>query len=232
MAEFEAYLKSVVPDFLNAIKDKGEKVEVFNNVKYDPKANIKAAEDDNKYFLKSDGNKLEVSDDIKSFWDVLAWDNFKKIIGSSIADVIVVKSGAKYYNAFVDDNNQQSKILAGKSVYGLEFGETEENSSENCNILLQSDGVVDIGIITDRDSDIATGINLQIEGSSGHVLFNPDLPVDKDDAGYPYTPALNLRHTKALSFSYESEGKKTIVLGGRFLIMPVGNLSTATEIDL
>ena len=34
------------------------------------------------------------------------------------------------------NNNQQSKILAGKSVYGLEFGETEENSSENCNILL------------------------------------------------------------------------------------------------
>ncbi len=232
MAEFEAYLKSVVPKFFDAIKDKGDNIEVFNNVKYDLNANIKTAEDDNKYFLKSDGNKLEVSDDIKSFWDVLAWDNFKKIIGSSIADVIVVKSGAKYYNAFVDDNNQQSKILAGKSVYGLEFGETEENSSENCNILLQSDGVVDIGIITDRDSDIATGINLQIEGSSGHVLFNPDLPVDKEDAGYPYTPAMYLRHTKASSFSYESEGKKTIVLGGRFLIMPVGNLSTATEIDL
>ena len=125
----------------------------------------------------------------------------------------------------------KSKILAGKAVYGLEFGETNEKSSENCNVLLQSDGVVDIGIITDGDTDEATGINLQIEGSSGHVLFNPDLPVDKGDAGYPYTPALNLRHTKALSFSYESEGKKTIFLAGRLLIMPVGNLSSATEIN-
>tara|TARA_R100001509_G_scaffold122706_1_gene76557 strand:- start:1493 stop:3022 length:1530 start_codon:yes stop_codon:yes gene_type:complete len=231
MAEFEAYLKSVVPDFLNAIKDKGEKVEVFNNVKYDPKANIKAAEDDNKYFLKSDGNKLDVSDDIKGFWQELAWDKFKKEIGSSTADVVVVKAGANFYDAFVDDNNKNSKILAGKSVYGLEFGEAKENSSENCNMLLQSDGVVDIGIITDGDTDEATGINLQIEGSSGHVLFNPDLPVDKDDAGYPYTPALNLRHTKALSFSYESEGKKIVYLAGRLLIMPVGNLSSATEIN-
>ena len=231
MAEFEGYLKSVVPNFLNAIKDKGDKVEVFNNVKYDPSANIKAAKDDNKYFLKSDGNKLEVSDDIKGFWKELAWDKFKKEIGSSTADVVVVKAGANFYDAFVDDNNRNSKILAGKSVYGLEFGETKENSSENCNMLLQSDGVVDIGIITDGDSDKATGINLQIEGSSGHVLFNPDLPVDKDDAGYPYTPALNMRHTKALSFSYESEGKKIIYLAGRLLIMPVGNLSSGTEIN-
>ena len=122
-------------------------------------------------------------------------------------------------------------MLAGKAVYGLEFGETKENSSENCNILLQSDGVVEIGIVTDDSNDTATGINIQIEGSSGHVLYNPDLPVDKNDPGYPYTPALNLRHTKALSFSYESEGKKTIYLAGRLLIMPVGNLSSATEIN-
>ena len=231
MAEFGDYLKSEIPKFLNAIKNKGDNVQVFNDVKYDSNANIKNADDENKYFVKSDGTKLEVSDDIKGFWNVLAWKNFKDIIGSSTADVVIVKNGANFYNAFVDDNNKQSKILAGKAVYGLEFGETNEKSSENCNVLLQSDGVVDIGIITDGDTDEATGINLQIEGSSGHVLFNPDLPVDKDDAGYPYTPALNLRHTKALSFSYESEGKKTIFLAGRLLIMPVGNLSSATEIN-
>ena len=40
-----------------------------------------------------------------------------------------------------------------------------------------------------------------------------------------------MRHTKALSFSYESEGKKTIYLAGRLLIMSVGNLSSATEIN-
>jgi len=230
MAEFGAYLKSVVPDFLNAIKNKGDEVEVFNDVKYDSNANIKDADDDNKYFLKSDGNKLDVSDSIKGFWKVLAWDKFKKEIGSSTADVVIVNPAANFYDAFVDDNNKQSKILAGKAVYGLEFP-SKEKSSENCNMLLQSDGVVNIGIVTDADSDTAIGINLQIKGSSGHVLFNPDLPVDKGDAGYPYTPALNMRHTKALSFSYESEGKKTVYLAGRLLIMPVGNLSSATEIN-
>jgi len=230
MAEFGAYLKSVVPDFLNAIKNKGDEVEVFSDVKYDSNANIKLADDDNKYFLKSDGNKLDVSDSIKGFWKELAWDKFKKEIGSSTADVVIVNPKANFYDAFVDDNDKYSKILAGKAVYGLEFP-SKEKSSENCNMLLQSDGVVDIGIIIDADSDIATGINLQIKGSSGHVLFNPDLPVDKGDAGYPYTPALNMRHTKALSFSYESEGKKTVYLAGRLLIMPVGNLSSATEIN-
>jgi len=231
MAEFGNYLKSEIPKFLNAIKDKGDNVEVFNNVKYDPNANVKDSEDENKYFLKSDGTKLNVSDNVKGFWSLLSWKNFKDIIGSSTADVVIVKKGANFYNTFVDDNNPQSKMLAGKAVYGLEFGETKENSSENCNILLQSDGVVEIGIVTDDSSDTATGINIQIEGSSGHVLYNPDLPVDKNDPGYPYTPALNLRHTKALSFSYESEGKKTIYLAGRLLIMPVGNLSSATEIN-
>ena len=231
MAEFGNYLKSEIPKFLNVIKDKGDNVEVFNNIKYDPNANVKDSEDENKYFLKSDGTKLNVSDNVKGFWGELAWKNFKDLIGSSTADVVIVKSGANFYNAFVDDNNPQSKMLAGKAVYGLEFGETKENSSENCNILLQSNGVVEIGIVTDDSSDTATGINIQIEGSSGHILYNPDLPVDKNDPGYPYTPALNLRHTKALSFSYESEGKKTIYLAGRLLIMPVGNLSSATEIN-
>ena len=80
MAEFGNYLKSEIPKFLNAIKDKGDNVEVFNNVKYDPNANVKDSEDENKYFLKSDGTKLNVSDNVKGFWSLLSWKNLKDII--------------------------------------------------------------------------------------------------------------------------------------------------------
>ena len=71
-----------------------------------------------------------------------------------------------------------------------------------------------------------------IEGSSGHVLFNPDLPHSPEDPGYAYTPALNMRHTKALSFAYDSSNTKTIFLSGRLLIYPLGGVKSATEINL
>ena len=35
MAEFGDYLKSEIPKFLNAIKNKGDNVKVFNDVKYE-----------------------------------------------------------------------------------------------------------------------------------------------------------------------------------------------------
>ena len=231
MSKFSNYLKTIIPEFLNSIKDKGDGVAVFKDVNFNPLYNIKSAKDEFKFFENSKGDKIPVSNSIKSFWEELPWKNFQDLIGSSTADVVIVEAASSFYNAFVDDNNKQSQILAGKSVYGLDFP-SKEYSSENCNMLLQSDGTVEIQIIGEDGEDNPKGINLEIQGSSGHVLFNPDLPVNSNDPGYPYTPALNMRHTKAMSFGYESSGKKTIYLAGRLLIMPIGNLKSATEISI
>jgi len=228
---FNSYLKKLIPDFLDAIKNKNEGVSVFKDVKFNPQYNIKSASDEEKVFVDSKETKLPVSDTIKSFWKDLSWDKFKKSIGTSTADVVIVEPGSNFYNAFVDDSNKESKTLAGKSVYGLDFP-SKENSSENCNILLQSDGKIEVNIITVEGEDIPSGINLMIEGSSGHVLFNPNLPHSPEDPGYAYTPALNMRHTKALSFAYDSSGTKTIYLSGRLLIYPLGGVKSATEINL
>ena len=228
---FNSYLKKLIPDFLDAIKNKNEGVSVFKDVKFNPQYNIKSASDEEKVFIDSKGNKLPVSDIIKGFWKDLSWDKFKKSIGNSTADVVIVEPGSNFYNAFVDDNNKESKILAGKSVYGLDFP-SKENSSENCNILLQSDGKIEVNIVTIGEEDAPSGINLKIEGSSGHVLFNPDLPHSPEDPGYAYTPSLNMRHTKALSFAYDSGNTKTIFLSGRLLIYPLGGVKSATEINL
>ena len=228
---FNSYLKKLIPDFLDAIKNKNEGVSVFKDVKFNPQYNIKSASDEEKAFINSKGDKLPVSDIIRGFWKDLSWGKFKKSIGNSTADVVIVEPGSNFYNAFVDDNNKESKILAGKSVYGLDFP-SKENSSENCNILLQSDGKVEVNIITVGEEDTPSGINLMIEGSSGHVLFNPDLPHSPEDPGYAYTPSLNMRHTKALSFAYDSSNTKTIFLSGRLLIYPLGGVKSATEIYL
>ena len=231
LESFGAYLKKLIPEFLDAIKAQNEGVSVFKDVKFNPQYNTKSASDEKKSFINSKGDILPVSDVIKSFWQELSWDKFKKSIGTSTADVVIVEPKSSFYNAFIEDSDKESKILAGKAVYGLDFP-SNENSSENCNILLQSDGKINIEIITTEEEDTPSGINLKIEGSSGHVLFNPNLPYSPDDPGYAYTPALNMRHTKALSFAYDSSNTKTIFLSGRLLIYPLGLLKTSTEIPL
>jgi hypothetical protein len=230
LESFNSYLKKLIPEFLDAIKANNEGVSVFKDVKFNPQYNNKSASDEEKSFINSKGDILPVSDTIKDFWKELSWDKFKTSIGTSTADVVIIEPKSSFYNAFIDDNNKESKILAGKAVYGLDFP-SNENSSENCNILLQSDGKIEIEIIT-AEEDTPSGINLKIEGSSGHILFNPNLPYSPDDPGYDYTPALNMRHTKALSFIYDSSNTKTIFLSGRLLIYPLGLLKSSTEIPL
>jgi hypothetical protein len=211
MQSFSKYLSKEIPDFLDA---------VFANL-------------DSKYvFENADPSKLQslqdLPDDIKSFSDQIRWKQLQKFAGNDKVDVCFIPPTVQFKRNFIKTGDKQAEILAGKAVWGLDFtGKGKDFGRENCNILLQNDGTVNITPIYEGE-DIK-GVNIT-PTETGHILFNPQLPINSEDPDFIYTPALNIRHTKAESFAYESKGKKKMILGGRLLIIPLGKVTSVPEV--
>ena len=87
--------------------------------------------------------------------------------------------------------------------------------------MFQNDGLLNIE--PHSTEGVIDGINIS-PTETGHILYNPELPIKPDDPDFAYTPSLYIRHTKELSFGYESKGKKKMIMGGRLLIMPLGKI--------
>ena len=226
MKEFGGYFNGLVKDFLDAIKGKAELVY----------KDIETINTDAQFFIDKNGKNIPYSKDIEWHKEAkFTAGDVKKAIASGPIDIVVIQSGDSFYNAFVKDDNIESQRLAGKAVYGVDFDfNNTDYSRENCNILLQSNGTVELNVITGEDGESITGLNIMMEGGTGNVIYHPNLPTKPDEPLYGYTPALNLRHTKNHFFVYDSgKGKKTVIIGGRFLIYPLGGISTtATEVTL
>ena len=211
MQEFANYLSQEIPDFLDSIFANLDSKYVFENVK---------------------ANELESSEnlpeDIKEFTDQIRWKQLKSYAGDDSIDVCFIPPATQFKRNFIETGDKQAEILAGKAVWGLDYtGNGSKFGRENCNILLQNDGTVNLNPVY-KGEDIV-GINI-IPTDTGHVLFNPQLPIDKEDPNFIYTPALNIRHTKAESFAYESKGRKKMILSGRVLIIPLGKLTNVPEV--
>jgi len=211
MQEFSKYLGKEIPDFLDSVIANSDPKYVFEGI---------------------DPNELESSSDIPEdiieFTDQLRWKQLKSFAGKDKVDVCFIPPTTQFKRNFLKTGDRQSAILAGKSVWGLDYEGTGDNfGRENTNILLQNDGTVNITPVY-KGEDII-GINI-VPTNTGHVLFNPELPVDAEDPDFIYTPALNVRHTKAESFAYESNGRKKMILAGRVLIIPLGRLTEVPEV--
>jgi len=228
MAGFGNYFKGLVADFLDKIKNTKQNLVLKDIEKIDY---------NNTIVTDTEGNETDYS-------QIIDWSKNAKGFNASVTktaikkgpiDIVIIGKGESYYNAFVKDQDANSQLLAGKAVYGVDFTPNNTDySSENCNILLQSDGEVELNVITGEDGERIEGLNIEIEGGTGNVIFHPDLPTKPGEPLYSYTPALNMRHTKNHFFVYESgDGSNTVFIGGRFLIYPLGGISTtATEVTL
>ena len=228
MTGFGNYFKGLVKDFLDTIKESKQSL-VFRD--------IETVDYENKEIINKNGTKTDYSTIITWAGDAtgLKSKELKSSINKGVIDIVFIDEGENYYNAFVEDNNKNSLLLAGKAVYGVDFDfNNKDYSSENCNVLLQSDGTVELNIITGEDEESIEGLNIEMEGGTGNVIYHPDLPTRPDEPLYGYTPALNLRHTKSQVFIYKSgDGNITAIIGGRFLIYPVGGISSkSTKINL
>jgi hypothetical protein len=211
MQEFSRYLGKEIPDFLDSVITNSDSKYVFEG--------ITPSE------LESSS---EIPEDIIEFTDQLRWKQLKSFAGNDKVDVCFIPPKTQFKRNFLKTGDRQSAILAGKSVWGLDYnGSGKDFGRENNNILLQNDGVINL---TPRyKGEEIIGIDIT-PTNTGHVLFNPELPIDNSDPDYIYTPALNVRHTKAESFAYESNGRKKMILAGRVLIIPLGRLDNVPEV--
>ena len=205
MKEFGTYLEKEITDFLDAVEANIDSKYIFNDV------DVKT--------LKDSPNLPE---DVKGYLTSLPWKNLEKFSEGKKINVIFFPPATFFKRNFIKTGDKQAEILAGKSVWGLDYdGKPKNFGRENCNILLQNDGLLNIEPhITEG---IIDGINIS-PTETGHILYNPELPIKPDDPDFAYTPSLYIRHTKELSFGYTSKGKKKMIMGGRILIMPLGKI--------
>jgi hypothetical protein len=205
MQEFGNYLQKEITDFLDAAEANIDSKYIFNDV------DVKTLKD-----------SPDLPEDVKGYLNSLPWTNLEKFAGNDKIDVIFFPPATFFKRNFIKTGDKQAEILAGKSVWGLDYdGKPENFGRENCNVLFQNDGLLNIE--PHSTEGVIDGINIS-PTETGHILYNPELPIKPDDPDFAYTPSLYIRHTKELSFGYESKGKKKMIMGGRILIMPSGKI--------
>lgn len=124
------------------------------------------------------------------------------------------------------DGTEESKQIAGMTIYGLDFKLNSTNyGPENVQCLIQTNQVLDVEYHTDQENE-PNGIKISTD-KRGHILFNPNLPAPKnaEDPILQYRPVLYARFTEEENFSYTKKGKVILLLGCRILVMPYGKLS-------
>jgi hypothetical protein len=124
------------------------------------------------------------------------------------------------------DGTEESKQIAGMTIYGLDFKLNSTNyGPENVQCLIQTNEILDVEFHTNQEED-PNGIKISTD-KRGHILFNPNLPAPKnaEDPILQYRPVIYARFTEEENFSYTKKGKVILLLGCRILVMPYGKLS-------
>ena len=124
------------------------------------------------------------------------------------------------------DGTEESKQIAGMTIYGLDFKLNSTNyGPENVQCLIQTNEVLDVEYHTNQENE-PDGIKISTD-KRGHILFNPNLPAPKnaEDPILQYRPVIYARFTEEENFSYTKKGKVILLLGCRILVMPYGKLS-------
>ena len=139
---------------------------------------------------------------------------------------IYFMTSAVSFSRQLGDAGKKGQILAQKAIWGKDFEKPGGPYGENnVNALLQDSKKVKVGAIMKDVGGETELVGIDISPTSaGHWVESPTLP---DDANY--NPTLCIRHTKGSDFGL-TEGSNSLILGGRYLIMPYGSTSTAKEI--
>lgn len=124
------------------------------------------------------------------------------------------------------DGTDESKQIAGMTIYGLDFKLNSKNyGPENVQCLIQTNEMLNVEFHKNQEGD-PDGIKISTD-KRGHILFNPNLPAPKnaEDPILQYRPVLLARFTEEENFSYTRKGKVILLLGCRILVMPYGKIS-------
>jgi len=131
------------------------------------------------------------------------------------------------FSVWIDmlDGTDESRQIAGMSIYGLDFKLNSSNyGPENVHCLIQTNETLNVEFHNDSE-DEPNGIKISTD-NRGHILFNPNLPAPKnaEDPILQYRPVLYARFTEVENFSYTRKGKVILLLGCRILVMPYGKI--------
>jgi len=131
------------------------------------------------------------------------------------------------FSVWIDmlDGSDESRQIAGMSIYGLDFKLNSSNyGPENVQCLIQTNEKLNVEFHNDSE-DEPNGIKISTD-KRGHILFNPNLPAPKnaEDPILQYRPVLYARFTEVENFSYTRKGKVILLLGCRILVMPYGKI--------
>ena len=135
------------------------------------------------------------------------------------------------FSVWIDmlDGSDESRQIAGMSIYGLDFKLNSSNyGPENVQCLIQTNERLNVEFHNDSE-DEPNGIKISTN-KRGHILFNPNLPAPKnaEDPILQYRPVLYARFTEVENFSYTRKGKVILLLGCRILVMPYGKIPGTT----
>jgi hypothetical protein len=131
------------------------------------------------------------------------------------------------FSVWIDmlDGSDESRQIAGMSIYGLDFKLNSSNyGPENVQCLIQTNEKLNVEFHNDSE-DEPNGIKISTD-KRGHILFNPNLPAPKnaEDPILQYRPVLYARFTEVENFSYTRKGKVILLWGCRILVMPYGKI--------
>ena len=215
---------------IKKISDKFLK-DVIANLSHTKHEKVTGIKKENKkwYFEMGNNNWREVTD--KQYLAILNERGpgatlWKKTLNSKKPWDVYFMTSAVSFSRQLGDAGKKGQILALKAIWGKNFeGPGGPYGENNVNALLQDSKRVKIApIMTEVNGETElTGIDIS-PTRAGHWVESPTLP---DDANY--IPTLCIRHTKGSDFGL-TEGGNSLILGGRYLIMPYGSTSTATEI--
>lgn len=137
------------------------------------------------------------------------------------------------FSGYLDflDGSDETKEIAGKSIYGKEFklDKSAPFTSNNCNVLMQTSTPLDISIIPAKKD-----LHLLIKtGPGGYILFNPNLPLPKEatDPFTLYKPIMYVRSGTEESIDVYHKNVHYMFLSCRIAVLPLAKKS-ADAIDL
>ena len=201
-------IATISDPFIKEVMAKLPKSNVYKNVKEiveDP------PKSDKFYMVYSSGKKEEVTDSaqIKVLGVARNANVMKGQPWSPPKNIYITPPKAQYYRE-IDPKSD----LAMRAIYGTDFGGAF--GTNNVNALLLTSKKIDIAPIIDPAGTV-TGINIVVAGKS-HIEFNPQ-PAYKGVA--KYIPSLLFRYSSTFNWSTPAG----VILGGRYLIMPLGRAS-------
>jgi hypothetical protein len=180
------------------------------------------------HYETTDGKKWEIK--LPGWHDILedvkgadVWNQFD---GTNPWNIVFLDSawhGGKGYWQGLNMQTEEGKLFAQKMIWGSDYDTGANFGANNVHMLLHDAEKIKFETVEDDGGIIGYNINTT---AAGHISWNPNVPGGKQKKDLePYIPALQLRHTKSMYWGKKLNGKNTLILGARYLVMPKGSVT-------